>query len=184
MNLNVAATKPKPKAIFAKLRDNSLKQPVDSIFEKIMNQELNRLGSKIRSSDLKKISVVSADYAFYKKFKSSYKNQSKFVQITKSFSKANLPSLNKSSLLILNVSGPFSALVANTLPAALKRRSIVLNSRYLGSIKNEEEFLDVLQLSMKHSDVGSYLGSYLDSHTNTAPDLERGLSSSKMMPEE
>lgn len=178
MGLNAAAKKSTRKEVFAKLRENSLKQPVDSIFEKIMNQELSRLGDKISSADLRKVSVVSADYAFYKKFKSSYRYGSKFVQLTKGFSfKDHLSSLNNSSLLIINVSGPSSALLANALPLNLKKRSIVLNSRYLGSIKNEDQFLDVLQLSMKHSDVGTYLGSYLDSHTNTAPNLERGLSS-------
>jgi hypothetical protein len=153
-----------------------------------MNQELGHLADKISSSDLAKVSVVSADYAFYKKFKSSYRSNSKFVPLTKGFSfKDHLPALNKSSLLIINVSGPYSALVANNLPKALKKRSLVLNSRFLGSIKNEDQFLDVLQLSMKHADLGTYLGSYLDSHTNTAPrfdsSVERGLSSSKMMPE-
>lgn len=178
MNLHIAAKKPNQKMIISKLRDNSLKQPVDSIFEKIMNQELNRLGDKISTHDLDKVSVVSADYSFYKKFKSSYRNFSKFIPITKDFSlKSHMPSLSKSSLVIVNVSGPFSAVIANGLPQVLKKKSIVLNSRYLGSIKNENEYLDVLQLSMKHADVGSYLGSYLDSYGNTAPSLERSLSS-------
>lgn len=186
MNLENPPEKPQPKMILAKLRDNSLKRPVDSIFEKIMNQELSRLTGKISPADLEKVAIVSADYRFYRKFKSSYRYSSRFVPITKGFSfKELLPSLRHASLVIVNVSGPISAIIANALPLQLKKRSIVLNSRYLGSIKNESQFLDVLQLSMKHSDVGSYLGSYLDSHSITAPtSFERGLSSSKMMPQE
>jgi beta-glucosidase-like glycosyl hydrolase len=186
MSLEKPPAKPQAKVILAKLRDNSLKQPVDSIFEKIMNQELSRLSGKISSSNLEKVAVVSADYRFYRKFKSSYRYSSTFVPITKTLNFKNLlPSLRHASLVVVNVSGPVSAILANTLPLPLKKKAIVLNSRYLGSIKNESQFLDVLQLSMKHSDVGSYLGSYLDSHaTTTAKNFERTLSSSKMMPPE
>ncbi len=185
MNLNKPLVKPNPKVIIAKLRDNTLKEPVDNIFEKIMNQELHRLGDKKDSLDLNHVTVVSADYEFYRKFKSSYRHKSNFLPLTKDFTiKNHAGSLNKSSLVIVNVSGPFSTLVANALPAQLKRRSIILNSRYLGSIKNEIDFLDVLQLSMKHADVGSYLGSYLDSYSTMGAALERGLSSSKVIPEQ
>ncbi len=181
MSLNKPLAKPNPKVIIAKLRDNTLKEPVDNIFEKIMNQELHRLGDKKDSLNLNHVTVVSADYEFYKKFKSSYRHKSNFLPLTKDFTiKNHAGSLNKSSLVIVNVSGPFSTLVANALPAQLKRRSIILNSRYLGSIKNEKDFLDVLQLSMKHADVGSYLGSYLDSYSTMESNLERGLSSSKV----
>ena len=47
------------------------------------------------------------------------------------------------------------------------------------SIQNEKDFLDVLQLSMKHSDVGAYLGSYLDSHSPMGENSSRALSSSQ-----
>lgn len=185
VGLNLSPDKPQAKVILAKLRENSLKQPVDNIFEKIMNQELHRLGDKRSSIDLQHVAVVSADYSFYKKFKSSYRNKSRFIPLTKSFSfKSHLPLLNNASLVILNVSGPVSANIANALPDSIKKRSIVLNSRFLGSIKNEEGFLDVLQLSMKHADVGSYLGSYLDSSSVTEPHYDRSLSSSRSMPEE
>lgn len=180
IGLNLSPDRPQGNIILAKLRENSLKQPVDSIFERIMNQELHRLGNKRSKIDLESIAVVSADYSFYKKFKSSYRSKSRFIPLTKNFSfKNHLPLLNNASLVILNVSGPVSANIANALPSSIKKRSIVLNSRYLGSIRDEESFLDVLQLSMKHADVGSYLGSYLDSTSVTDPNYDRNLSSSK-----
>jgi beta-N-acetylhexosaminidase len=186
MGLEQPPQKPDANVILAKLKDNSLKQPVDKIFEKIMNQELGRLNGKISAADLKRVAIVSADYLFYRKFKSTYRYKSNFIPITKKFSyKHFAASLQQASLVIVNVAGPVSAYVANTLPEQLKKRSIILNSRYLGSIKNESEFLDVLQLSMKHADVGSYLGSYLDSHSVTSPvRLDRELSSTKILPQE
>jgi beta-N-acetylhexosaminidase len=178
LNLNVPVQRPDSKIILAKLRANSLKQPVDSIFGKIMTQELRRLDNKKSALDLERLTVVSADANFYKKFKFSYKNKTNFIPLTKSFVfQDHLDLLNKSSLVILNVSGPISAKFVNELPLSLKKKSIVLNSRFLGSIRNEENFVDVLQLSMKHSDVGSYFGAYLGGPSQMEPSLERGLSS-------
>lgn len=178
LKLNEPAQKPKAKIILSKLRDNSLKEPVDAIFGKIMNQELERLAPKRTSLNLENVVVVSADYGFYKKFKTTYKNKSNFVPITKSFAlKNHMASFNNSSLMILNVSGPISANVVNAMPEYLKKKAIVLNSRFLKSVKNEESYVDVLQLSMKHADSGSYLGSYLREPLPEELSFERGLSS-------
>ncbi len=164
-----------PRTILTKLRDNALKEPVNKIFEKIFNDEVTRINPKITAPT--SIAVMSAEYSFYRRFISSYGKQSQFVRIRKKFDlKKSISILRNASMIIANVSGPSSARIVNNLPPELKKKSVVINSRYLGSIKNEDQFLGVMQISMKHPDMGVYIGSYLDSKTS-GEEINRSLSS-------
>ncbi len=185
MGLQNPVSKPRSDIILSKLKDNALKEPINNVFEKIMNQELHRLGNKKSELNLKNVLVLSTDYSFYKKFKSTYRAPVQFMPITKKFSLRDRGALmNRSSLIVLNVAGPTGASLANNLPDSLKKKTLVLNSRFIGSIKNSESFFDVLQISMRHHDLGSYVGSYLDSHFQMKSNPERNLSSSGNSAEE
>lgn len=171
---------PQPSVILSKLRDDALKQPVNNIFEKILNQELYRLSNKKPDLDLSRVAILSTDYSFYKKFKATYRRPAQFIPITKGFTLRDAGQLlSKYSLLVLNVAGPTGTRLANNLPAPIKKKTLVLNSRFIGSIRDTESFFDVLQISMRHHDLGSYLGSYLDSHFHMKNDFDRNLSSNE-----
>lgn len=168
-----------PKSILSKLRDSALKDPVNKIFEKIFNEEIRQISSK--EFETGRVAILSPEYSFYQRFSASYRSPTQFVRITKKFNPArSLSTLRDADLVVVHVSGPSSARVTNSLPDDIKKKAIVLNSRYLGSIKNEKDFLGVMQISMKHPDMGVYIGSYLDSRGAEVP--ERGLSSEDTNP--
>lgn len=153
------------KSIFMALRNPSLKIAVNSVFEKILTMEFSNIQSQ--SLSYQNMVVLSSSPTFLSSFTTGrLKRVSQLIIDSPSDVKKFSILLKKKDLIVVDVSGPKSSFFANNLPEAIKRKTLIVNSRFEGSIKDEDSFLAILQVSMKHPDLGLKIATWLRQKTS------------------
>jgi hypothetical protein len=69
--------------------------------------------------------------------------------------------MRRASVIVYDVSGPKTSAFLKFLPKSLRSKTLVVNSRFMGSIQDEKSFLSVLQISMKHPELGGRIAAWL-----------------------
>jgi beta-N-acetylhexosaminidase len=150
-------------SIFAALRSDELHASIDAVLDKILKDEFERLESVDFPIDTNRVVVFSGDYKFFKNFSQNSSLKSFYVPLTPDYQFGKYQRLmKKSSLILFDVSGPRTSAFLRTLPHSLRQRTLVINSRYMGSIGDEESFLSVLQVSMKNPELGKKIALWLN----------------------